>query len=97
MAIDDLQIVERDGDVVRVVGSGIEFICKMYRVGDQLILDQFSMDGAGRGSLGLANVRRLAREFAAGHRAKTVIIRGTTRTTGARPGKMPREIVISVV
>ena len=94
---DKLQIVERDGDVVRIVGAGPEVIARMLRSGGDLVLEGLSIDGAGRGSQGLKELRRLAREFGADQGAKRILIRGTPRTTGAKPGKIPREIVIDVV
>ena len=90
------RIVERDGDVVRIVAGQIEVIAKLLRHGDDLILEGFSIDGAGPGSSGLGKLRQLGRQFGAQQGARRLIVRGTTRTTGASPGKQPREVVIVV-
>jgi hypothetical protein len=44
---ESLQIVERDGDVVRIVGGSVEVIARMKLEGNELILDRLSIDGAG--------------------------------------------------
>jgi hypothetical protein len=93
---DEPTIVERDGDVVRIVAGTIEVIARMRRSGDGLILEDFSIDGAGPRTAGLARLRELGKQFARQQGAGRLIIRGTTRTTGAAPGKRPREIVIVV-
>jgi hypothetical protein len=96
MAPDEPRIIERDGDVVRIVAGAIEVIARLTRSGDDLILEGFSIDGAGPGSVGMRRLRELARRFAADQGARRLIIRGTTRTTGASPGKRPREVIIVV-
>ena len=96
MDLDEPQIVERDGDVVRIVAGPVEVLAALVRVGDELVLDRLSIDGAGPGSLGLKRIRDLARRFARSQGASRVRIRGTARTTGASPGKLPRDIVIEV-
>jgi hypothetical protein len=91
-----LQIVEQDGDVVRVVGAGIEIIAQLYRSGDEIIVEGLSIDGAGPRTLGLARMRQLARRFLRDNDARRLRIRGTTRTKGSNPGRSPREIVIDI-
>jgi hypothetical protein len=90
------RIVERDGNIVRIVAGDIEVIAEMLRIGEELVLDRMSIDGSGPGTIGLSKLRELGREFAISQGAHVLRIRGTTRTTGASPGKVPREIVIRV-
>jgi hypothetical protein len=90
------QIVEQDGNVVRIVSGDVEVIAEMTRIGDELVFDRLSIDGAGPGTVGLTSIRGLAREFAKTQGVTCIRVRGTTRTTGANPGKVPREIVIRV-
>jgi hypothetical protein len=60
-----IRIVERDGDVVRMIGDGprgsIEVIATMTREGNRLVLRGLHADGAGPGSLGLSELRAYAR------------------------------------
>jgi hypothetical protein len=96
MAEERLRIIERDGDVVRAIGGGVEVIAELHRIGDELVVERLSIDGAGPGTLGIAQLRKMARWFAQDQGAKRLRVRGTVRTTGASPGKLPREIVIDV-
>jgi hypothetical protein len=95
-----VQVVERDGDVVRIIGDGpkgsIEVIASMRRQGDELVLRELHADGTGPGSLGIGEVRAFARELGRQEGVRVVEIHGGTRTTGARPGKLPRPVRILV-
>ena len=90
------QIVEQDGDVVRIVSGDVEVIAEMTRIGNELVFDRLSIDGSGPGTVGLTSIRALAREFAKAQGVTCIRVHGTTRTTGANPGRVPREIVIRV-
>src|SRR4051812_45789582 len=93
-----IQIVERDGDVVRMIGYGpegsIEVIASMTLEGDRLVLKDLHADGAGPGSIGLAAMRSFGRLLCRQAGAKAVEIHGAVRATGARPGKVPRPVTI---
>jgi hypothetical protein len=93
-----IQIVERDGNVVRMIGHGpegsIEVIASMTLQGDRLILTDLHADGAGPGSIGLAAIRSFGRLLCRQAGAKIVEIYGARRATGARPGKVPRPVTI---
>ena len=56
-----IQIVERDGDVVRMIANGpegsIEVIASMTVEGDRLVLRNLHADGPGPGSIGLSAIR----------------------------------------
>jgi hypothetical protein len=90
------QIVERDGNVVRIVAGDVEVIAEMFRSEDEILFDRLSIDGLGPGTVGTARLRQLARTFAKSQGVRQLRVRGTTRTTGANPGKSPREVVIRV-
>lgn len=94
-----VQIAERDGDVVEIVGHGkttITVIADMQLVGETLILNRVHMDGSGPGSSSVGELREMARELGRQHGAKEVRVLGAMRTTGAVPGKIPRPIIIKV-
>ena len=95
-----VQVVERDGDVVRIIGNGpigsIEIIASMTRRGDELVLRELHADGSGPGSLEISEVRAFARELGRQEGVRVVAVYGGTRTTGARPGKVPRPVRIVV-
>ncbi len=73
-----IAIVEQDGDVVRIVGSGprgrIEAITAMAREGESLILRNPHVEGAGPGALGVAELRRFIRELGRHQGARRAIV-----------------------
>lgn len=87
MKADDPEILERDGDVVRIVAGEIEAIAEMIRKGDEITLRRFSMDGGGPGTVGFKRLKALARRFAAKEGVRVIWIYGTIRTTGGESGK----------
>ena len=90
------RIVERDGRVVRIIAGDVEVLAEMELAGKELILSRLSIDGVGAGSLGLKGLRALGRTFAQSMGATRLRVRGTNRTTGANPGKIPRDVIIEV-
>jgi uncharacterized protein RhaS with RHS repeats len=54
------------------------------------------IDGPGGGSVGLSGIKEAGRKVGEAYGASEVKIQGGTRTTGANPGKEPREITIKV-
>src|SRR5687768_3339473 len=90
MAEPQAHIAEQDGSVVRIVAGDVEVIAEMTREADELIFERLSIDGAGPQSLGFTRLKALAREFARSQGVSRIRVRGTTRTTGANPGKIPR-------
>lgn len=94
-----VRIVDRDGNVVEIVGQGttpITIIAELQVVGSTLILKGVHVDGRGPGSSSVGELREMARELGRQHGAKEVTILGAKRTTGAAPGKTPRPITIRV-
>jgi hypothetical protein len=86
-----IQIVERDGDVVHMIGQGpegfLEVIASMTIEGDRLVLRDLHADGAGPGSLGLSAIRSFGRLLCRQIGVTVVEIHGAERATGARPGR----------
>jgi hypothetical protein len=96
-----VRIIEHDPSgalhIEGIVGNvRIEVITNYRREGDRAYLDELHIDGPGRSALGPRLLRTFVREL--GHQigARVVIIQGGIRTTGARPGRRPRPIVIEV-
>ena len=59
-------------------------------------LDELHVDGPGAGSMGVRDLRVLARELARQLQVRRVVIQGGVRTTGARPGRVPRQVTIRI-
>ena len=74
----------------------IEIMSNMSQEGEVLSLRNTHIEGPGAGSLGLKQVRSLARTLGKQFNAKVVKIYGGIRTTGANPGKTPRPITIKI-
>jgi hypothetical protein len=95
-----VRIVESDGNVVELAmmteAGAITVITEMTRDRDDLILSKLHIDGPGTGSAGIRTLRALARAFGKQQGAARVIVRGGIRTTGARPGREPRPIIVVV-
>ncbi len=93
-------IVERDGNVVRIVGRGpkgsIEVITSMRREGNRIILSGTHIDGPGAGKLGIRELGEFARQFARQEGVEEIVVEGAKRTTGARPGHVPRPFIFKV-
>jgi len=95
-----VDIVDRDGDVVELLAKGskgdISVITKMNKKGDDLILSGTHIDGGGKGTSSLSELKGLAKDLGRQQGVKNVIVNGGKRTTGANPGKTPRPIKIKV-
>ena len=95
-----IRIADRDGDIVEIIAQGksgeITVIAEMTRSDDDLILRDAHIDGVGPGASSIGELKQLAREFAQQQGASRIIIYGGVRTTGAKPGRRPRPIIIDV-
>jgi RHS repeat-associated protein len=93
-------VVERDGEVVRIVGTGpkgtVEVIASMTKEGDQLILRGAHIDGPGPATMGIRELGGFARQLGQQEGASEVVVEGAARTTGARVGHIPRPFVFKV-
>jgi hypothetical protein len=91
-----IAILDREGDVImgafKVAGGKAEFVAEIVREGDTIILRGAHIEGDAK----LAEVIALAKRFGCEQGASKVIIEGGMRTTGARPGHIPKPIVIEV-
>lgn len=91
------RVIERAGDAIHVaVGTSkgeVQVVAIMAREGDTLILKRLDVQGAGANSLGIRELRGLEKAFAqeiGKHEgAKTVVIEGGKRQSGANPGRVP--------
>ncbi len=85
-----IAILERDGDIARVVVSSargdIELVTAMHVDGSTLILFGLHIDGPGPGTFGLRELRRMVREFGRIAGVERVVIFGGTRTRECHPG-----------
>jgi hypothetical protein len=77
-------------------GNTINVIANQVKHGNRLILDKLHISGAGRGTSSLRELRGFARDLGKQNNVEQVVVRGGTRTTGANPGHVPREIIIRV-
>jgi hypothetical protein len=95
-----ITIVERDGNVVHIEAAGdfgeIEVIAELRSEGQTIILNEVHVGGPGAGSVGVAKLRELARQFAREQGARRIRVTGGIRTTGANKGKRPRPWEIEV-
>lgn len=95
-----IQIVQREGSLVEMVGTGpkgeIRVLTEMVKEGDALVLRGMHMQGPGAGTVGLRELREFARQLGREQGVNRVLIEGGTRTTGANPGHIPRRIEIKV-
>jgi len=96
------RIVDRDEDTIEYAitgrnGSEVTVITNHRIVGDRLILEGLHIDGAGRGTSSVRELREVARAVGKQNGVKEVVIRGGTRTTGANPGHIPREIKVRII
>ena len=58
-----------------------------------IILDGFGIEGAGAGSLGIAEIRALADSFMRQHDANELVVNGGPRGSGmGPPGRIPRRL-----
>jgi hypothetical protein len=93
-------VVEREGNVVRIVGSGprgtIEVITEMEKEGSQLIFTGTHIDGPGAGTMGIRELGEFARQFGRQEGVSEIIVCGALRTTGAKIGHIPRPIRFKV-
>ncbi len=91
-----VRFLEREGNTVigafNVAKGEARFAGELVEQGETLILRGAHIEGAGT----LAELKSVAREFGREHGYKRVIIEGARRTTGARPGHIPRPITIDI-
>ena len=94
------EIVAQEGAIVEILGQSgatqIRVMAEMLRHGDDLVLRGAHIEGAGAGTVGIRALMEIGRAFGRQQGVKRVIVGGARRTTGARPGRIPRPIVIPI-
>jgi len=89
-----VQILERDGNIVvasfQVAKGEARVITEVVRDGDRMILRGTHIEGEGT----LKEALSAAKSFGRDQGAKSVVIEGGVRTTGANPGHAPRPITL---
>lgn len=89
-----VRIVEQDGNTVRaiidVAKGQAEVIAEVVREGERITLKGAHIAGEGT----LKEVLQAAKEWGREQGAKEIVIEGGKRTTGAKPGHIPRPIEI---
>ena len=95
-----IEIVQREGNLVEMVGKSthgeIRVLTEMTKQGDTLVLKELAIDGPGRGTMGIRELREFARQLGRQQGASEVVIEGGRRLTGANPGRIPHTIRIRV-
>jgi hypothetical protein len=95
-----VRIVEQDGNVFLLVIKGakgdIQVATEITREGERLILKGTHIQGAGKGTSSLSELRDAARILGKQQGVKEVVIEGGARTSGANVGKTPIPITIKV-
>lgn len=92
----EFRILEADGPTVRLEArlptAYLEVITSVKLDGDTLVLYDLHVDGPGAQSLGLSEVRALVYKAMEAYDVAHVAIHGFERSTGANPGRKPREL-----
>ena len=95
-----VEIPEQDQDVIlfRIAGpkGTVEVIAQIQVEGETAVLRRAHIQGPGPRSIGLRELRLLAREFGRRMGVKRVIVYGSIRLTGANPGRLPRALRFEV-
>ena len=90
------QILEREGNIIiasfKVAAGKANVMTEVGRHGDDLILSGTHIEG----SATLKEALQMAKDLGKAAGARRVIIKGAIRTTGARPGHVPKPIVIEI-
>ena len=74
----------------------IEVITNVWLEAQTAYLDELHVDGPGAGSMGIQDQLALARELGRQLQVRRLVIQGGVRTTGAKPGRVPRPVTILI-
>jgi hypothetical protein len=89
----------KDGDLMffptKIGDDAIEFAGNFSQCNGTLTIKNFAVDGALTNELGVLGVKSLISDFGRQQGVNKVIIEGTPRTTGAKPGKIT-ELIFDV-
>ena len=94
----EMVLLDKDGDVyeflVKLAKGDLTVITTVEVVGNVLILRDLHVDGAGPGTSSFKELRQTIKAFGRSFGTQTVVIHGFARTTGAKPGHVPRPIIV---
>lgn len=99
---DEIEISIRDAEggdppiifvEVTVPGGMVSIMGAIRIVGDTLYLDGVHIGGMQPGACGRSGLNAMGRKFLEVADVKKIVIQGSHRTTGAKPGSLPRRIV----
>jgi len=89
---DSFSIVDEDEDSAMLsteVGSEtLEIMGDFNLDGDTLTIDQFSVEGSSSNKIGIKTIKSIMKQLGKDLGVKTIVTKGTPRTTGANPGKV---------
>jgi len=89
-------IIEQDGDIVFIRVGKVEICARLRRDASDVYLERLSLDGASANAIGLRVLRRWAAAFLQDQGGTRLIITGTTRASGANPGRLPKSLTFYV-
>jgi hypothetical protein len=85
-----------DGDVLLVVigtpAGNLRLLGQVSQCGRTLCVNNAHVDGLSAGSLGRAGLNAIGRKLLEEADVDEIVIKGSTRSTGRRPGVVPRPI-----
>lgn len=94
------EIIEQEGATTEFLvhgeNGGIKVLADLSQEGRVLTLRQLHIQGAGKGSSSIRELREVIRAIGRSQGARKVIVEGAARTSGANPGHVPRVIEVIV-
>jgi hypothetical protein len=90
----DLEIIEASDDLLWVRALGpwgmVELVGTLRMEAGTMYLDGVHMDGAWSGRLGRRGLNAIARKILEESGADKIVLQGSIRTSGRKPGRAPR-------
>lgn len=91
-------LVEQDGIAhefqIKIGSHTLTVITNLEIEGDTMLLRDLHVDGPGPGQLSASQLRKAIRVLGQSYKVTVVVVRGFERTTGAKPGHIPRPIEV---
>jgi len=95
-----VEVIAKDGDAVHLAGQSsagrIEVMANQRIEGGTLYLQKAHIEGGAPGQFGPRELKEFMREYGRQMGVSRVVVEGATRTTGTRPGHVPRPFVVEV-
>lgn len=96
----EVVLVEQDGIAhefqVQIGNHTLTVITNLEIEGNTMLLRDFHVDGPGPGQLSASQLRKAIRVLGQNYNVAIVVVRGFERTTGAKPGHVPRPIEVRI-